>query len=120
MGWIAKFHDHDISRDDISIDHRVASHLKREGSSIFGELERVFIDRYATIGLLLLIRRIARRNYAHQGYVNKVNGNHFSHRHRPRRSPASLKRPLLLQGLPALMCGARTLKFEVILDLPKR
>src|ERR1700686_1422647 len=98
MGRITEFHDHNISRDDMSIDHRVAAHLKREGSGIFRELERVFIDRYATIGLLLLIRRIARRNYANQGYVDKVSGNHSSHRHRPRRCPASLNRPLLLQG----------------------
>src|SRR6478609_4919509 len=49
------------------------------------------------IGLLLLIRRIARGNYADQGYVDKVSGNP-SHRHRPRRCLASLNRPLLLQG----------------------
>ena len=55
MVWITKLPDHEISVDDISIDHRVAAHLKREGSRIFGDLERVFIDRYATIGLLLLI-----------------------------------------------------------------
>src|SRR5271169_2740133 len=119
MGRLTEFHDHDISLDDMSIDHRVAAHLKREGSGIFRELERVFIDRYATIGLLLLIRRIARRNHSQQGYMDKVNVNHPSRRHGPRRSPASLNRPLLLQDLQALMCGVRTPKF-VTLDLPKR
>ena len=120
MGWITEFHDYDISRNDMSVDHRVAAHLKREGSGIFGEMKRVFIDRYATIGLLLLIRRIARRNYAHQGYVDKVSGTHSSHRDGLRRFPASLNRPLLLQGLQALRCGVRIPKFEVILNLPQR
>jgi hypothetical protein len=120
MGWITEFHDHDISRDDMGIDHRVAAYLKREGSGIFGELECVFIDRYASIGLLLLIRRIARRNHSQQGYMDKVNGNHSSHRHGPGRSPASLNCPLLLQGLKLHMCGVRTRRFEVTLDLPKR
>src|ERR1700730_14209081 len=67
MGRITEFHDHDVSLDDMGIDHRVAAYLKRERSGIFRELERVFIDRYATIGLLLLIRWIARRNHAQQG-----------------------------------------------------
>src|ERR1700732_133565 len=103
MGWSTEFHDHDISVDDMSIDHRVAAYLKRECSGIFGELERVFIDRYATIGLLLLMRRRARRNHSQQGYTDKVNLNHSSPRHGPSRSPASLNCPLLLQGLTVLM-----------------
>src|SRR5580692_4885537 len=98
MGWITEFHDHDISRDDMSIDHRVAAHLKREGSGIFGELEGVFIDRYATIGLLLLIRRVSGRNHAHQGYVDKV----------------------LLQGLQSLIRGVPTPEFGLIFNLSKR
>jgi hypothetical protein len=45
MGWITEFHDYNNSRDDMSIAHRVAADLKHEGSGIFRELERVFIDR---------------------------------------------------------------------------
>jgi hypothetical protein len=65
-----------------------------------------------------MIRRIARRNDAQQGYVDKVSGNHSSHRDGPRRSPASLNRPLRLRGLQALMSGPPTPEFEVTLDLP--
>jgi hypothetical protein len=54
-------------------------------------LERVFIDRYATIGLLLLIRWIAGRNYADQGQEDKISGSHSSRRLRPRRRSAYLK-----------------------------
>src|SRR5580692_3676340 len=119
MCRITEFHNHDVSLDNMSIDHRVAAYLEREGSGIFGELERVFIDRYATIGLLLLIRWIARRNHSQQGYMDIVSVNP-SRRHGPRRSPASLNCPLLLQGVNLLMCGLRTRKSEVTLDFPKR
>ena len=53
---LANFEDHEVTAEDVGIDHRISAHLQSEGLGVSGDAEGLDVDRNAAVELLLLIR----------------------------------------------------------------